>query len=480
MTATRGRLADAELAARAAYVLRGNDLGTMTTAAPRLYPHMWSWDAAFVAIGLAAVSVERAVLELDTLLAAQWSTGMLPHIVFAPVGAGGGLGSRPNGGPGADYFPGPDRWGCLESGAPAPASPRTSGICQPPVHAIAAQRIVAAGRRGGRTDRRVAQEFLARAWAPLMAWHRWLATARDPRTEGLVTLYHGWESGMDNSPRWDAPYSRVVVGEGLPPYRRRDTAVVGDATQRPSDLEYDRYLWLMEQLRRVGYADARLAGACDFVVQDVFFSAILAVASDVLARVGEDVRAPAADIADLRSWAARFRSGVAATVDPAGTVDPTGADLDPTAADPTGGLARDRDLRTGGWLATPTIAGFAPLLCGGLPPDAEQRLLALLDSPAWAGHPGLCTAVPPSTSPASPSFRPREYWRGPQWPVMAWLLAWAFDHRGWPDRAAALRMEGLRLAGDGSFAEYYEPFTGEPLGSAHQSWTAATILDWLC
>src|SRR3712207_6849827 len=40
------------LAARAAYVLRGNDIGALTTAAPALYPHMWSWDAAFVAIGL--------------------------------------------------------------------------------------------------------------------------------------------------------------------------------------------------------------------------------------------------------------------------------------------------------------------------------------------------------------------------------------------------------------------------------------------
>ena len=32
---------------------------------------------------------------------------------------------------------------------------------------------------------------------------------------------------------------------------------------------------------------------------------------------------------------------------------------------------------------------------------------------------------------------------------------------------------------DGTFAEYYEPFTGEPLGSMQQSWTAAAVLDWL-
>jgi hypothetical protein len=29
------------------------------------------------------------------------------------------------------------------------------------------------------------------------------------------------------------------------------------------------------------------------------------------------------------------------------------------------------------------------------------------------------------------------------------------------------------------FAEYYQPVTGAPLGSLHQSWTAAVALDWL-
>ena len=49
---------------RAEAVLRDNDLGTMITAAPRLYPHMWSWDAAFVAMGLTRLSVPRAVQEM--------------------------------------------------------------------------------------------------------------------------------------------------------------------------------------------------------------------------------------------------------------------------------------------------------------------------------------------------------------------------------------------------------------------------------
>ena len=37
----------------------------------------------------------------------------------------------------------------------------------------------------------------------------------------------------------------------------------------------------------------------------------------------------------------------------------------------------------------------------------------------------------------------------------------------------------FRQVTDGHFAEYYEPFTGEPLGSMQQSWTAASVLDWL-
>jgi hypothetical protein len=442
------RLTSQLLAARAAYVLRGNDLGVMTSAAPKLYPHMWSWDAAFVAVGLARLSVPRAIQEIDTLLGAQWGNGMIPHIVFNPDSSG--------------YFPGPERWGCHQGVVGAPPYPATSGICQPPVHAIAAQRIVEAARRQGRTDRQAAGDFIDRAWRPLVAWHRWLATARDPEGTGRVTLHHGWESGMDNSPRWDGPYSRVVVGADLPPYERRDNLVVTDASMRPSDREYDRYLWLIEEMRRVGYDDVLMHERMSFAVEDVLVSALLAVACDVLADLGEERGQSAADIADLRSWAARSRAGVVASVDPAT------------------GLARDRDVRTGEWLPSETIAGFAPLLCGGLSRADESALLAVFEGEDWCGNPNLLAAVPPSTSPTAEGFRPREYWRGPQWPVITWLFHWSFARRGWAERAAVLREEGLRLVGAGDFAEYYDPLNGEPLGSMQQSWTAAAVLDWLC
>ena len=143
-----------------------------------------------------------------------------------------------------------------------------------------------------------------------------------------------------------------------------------------------------------------------FAVEDVFVSAIFSVACDVLAEIGEDYKRPHADVKDLYAWAERFRAGVVETTD-----ERTGA-------------ARDFDVRAERWVATETVAQFAPLLCGGLPHDKERALLRLLEGPRFCGHPDLKYALIPSTSPVSRDFRSREYWRGPVWPVMTWLFSW--------------------------------------------------------
>ena len=59
-----------ELVAQAGRILRRNDMGGWTRAAPWLYPHQWSWDSAFIAIGLAPhLDTRRAAQELRTLFA---------------------------------------------------------------------------------------------------------------------------------------------------------------------------------------------------------------------------------------------------------------------------------------------------------------------------------------------------------------------------------------------------------------------------
>src|SRR6185437_4937178 len=61
-----------ELHDEALAVLDRNNVGGWTKPAPRLYPHQWSWDTAFIAIGLARSDPDRAIGELEHLFSAQW------------------------------------------------------------------------------------------------------------------------------------------------------------------------------------------------------------------------------------------------------------------------------------------------------------------------------------------------------------------------------------------------------------------------
>jgi len=434
------------IAARAAYILRDNSTGLITKAAPALYPHQWSWDAAFNAIGLAVVDLPRARLELDSLFAGQWRNGLLPHIVFDASADG--------------YWPGPAQWNCAEHNEEAPQVPATSGIIDPPVHAIAVDRILVLAERAGGEQAEQTRDWAERLYPKLLAWHRFLARDRADKETGLMTLFHGWESGTDNSPRWDVPYAGVEVGPDLPFYQRKDKAHVSDACQRPTDREYDRYLWLVEEAKRASYDAGLLRQTGSFQVGDVLFTAIFARASDLLAAMALRMQKPD-DAAELKDYAAQARAAVFCQVDEAT------------------GLAADVDLRTGKWLTTETIAGFAPLIAGGMPVTLRRRLTDLLTGPRWAGHPSFRYALPPSTSPCSAAYNPACYWRGPVWPVFTWLLTWALSRSGDSRTASRLRTASLEQLVDENFAEYYHPVTGAPLGSLNQSWTAAVALDWL-
>lgn len=431
------------LAAQAAGILQANDTGTSIKAAPGLYPHQWSWDAAFISIGLAHVSIDRAVLEMRTLFRAQWKNGMVPHIVYNPAV------------PAEAYFPDAARWDVSIS-PDAPPDVATSGIAQPPVHAIAIATICELASPG--QAREIATEF----YRPLLEWHRYLMSARDPEVSGLITIVHPWESGMDNSPRWDRAMMRITVPRNeLPPFVRRDLAHVDDARQRPSDEDYQRYLWIVEVLKRGEYRVDQLYDELPFRVKDVFFSALLVSANEALMRLANLAEVDVEDLSIIESWIDRGRLGLAEQWNP------------------ESGLCCDLDLFDDAPIPERTIAAFAPLVAGQITVPMRQALIGLWQSEAFTGHPELRWAVPPSTSPLSPGFVANAYWRGPVWPVMNWLLWRSWERVGEGAIAGDLRRHALDQVASAGFAEYMHPFTGEALGSDEQSWTAAAVLDWL-
>ena len=251
------------LRSEAEAVLDTNWLGHSTKPSAHLYPHQWSWDSAFIAIGNARCGrTDRAVVELRRLVDAQWSTGMVPHMVFDQEATG--------------YFPSAELWG-TRSIAVMPDGLLTSGMCQPPVHALAVREVAA------NLDDAARRTFLGEMSERLQAWHDYLHRTRAVDS-GLIELWHPWEAGMDNSPVWDAALARLdPAPDDIPPYRRIDTDVA-DAGERPTADHYDRYIYLLEQLRRVEY-QPRDPTQLPFRVCDVLFNALLADADAELAAI---------------------------------------------------------------------------------------------------------------------------------------------------------------------------------------------------
>ena len=405
-------------AARA--VLRRNDRGEYTVPTQGLYPFQWNWDSAFAAWGWSTFDVDRAWREIETLLSGQWTTGMVPHIVF----------HRPD----AGYFPGPDVWR-------TDREPPTSGITQPPVLASLVRRVFAADPAPGR-DR------LAALFPSLVAWHRWWRVERC--TEGVAVITHPWESGRDNSAAWDVGLANVVTS-AVEPYDRRDLTHV-DASMRPSHRDYDRYVALVQFGRDVGWDQTRIVADGPFLVADPAANLILLRAHRDLAALGRELGGDAATVAaEIDGWADDLRAALALLRN-----------------DELGGHDA-RDLRTGRFAGCVTASAWLEYWAGVADDRLDDRLRAVWDRVAF----GL-----PTEDPASSAFDPRRYWRGPTWPVVNSLVALGLAEQGRVVESERLRSETAALIEQGGFAEYFDPIDGTPCGGGSFSWTAAVWLAW--
>jgi hypothetical protein len=414
-----------QTARQAIAVLQENDRGSYTVPTRDLYPFQWNWDSCFTALGLSHFDAGRAWTEIETLFAHQWDDGMVPHMVFHEPAPG--------------YFPGPEVWG---TGRRTP----TSGITQLPIAGFAVHQLYQ--RSDGGAD---VQQRAALLLEKLDRWHDWFYRTRDPDREGLVAVIHPWES-RDNTVDWDEAFARVPT-DGVAPYERNDLKHADPAT-RPTREQYDRYLWLVQHFRALGWEGARLHDASPFRVVDPGFNAILIRSCLETTALAETLGQPLIAKRN-RDWA---EAGLAALE---------------RLWDPGRGQYLPLDRVSGRLLDSPSIGGLIPIFA----PIPAARAKALAQTvAAIAGH---VRYLVPSHDPRDSRFDLRRYWRGPVWLVCNYLIADGLRRSGDAALADRIVADSLELIERSGFAEYYDPGDGAPLGGSRFSWTAAMVLEFL-
>jgi mannosylglycerate hydrolase len=427
------QMSTTSLVDRAISVLRLNDTGVFTKPGPHQYPHQWNWDSALVALGLSHFDLPRAQLEIRSLLSGQWRDGMLPSVVYHSVPS--------------DYFPNPEFWQ-IESSPNAPGVP-TTGITQPPLLATVVRLI---------HDRHPMPDFIQEVLPAMLHWHRWLHTARDADGRGLACILHPWESGTDDSPRW-LHLLAAIQPEAVPEFQRGDTKHV-PALERPHRAEYERFIYLIDVFRKLGYSHRELLAQSPFLVQDILFNAILFRADEDLHALAVSLGQPTEEI---NGWLSRMRSNFNARF-----------------WDEALGLYFDYDLRSGAHIRVNTASTFLPLFAGLPSKQQAQRLVQehLLDANEYALAGDIRHWVT-TTARLEPTWEPRRYWRGPVWIIMNWFIIDGLRRYGFDNVAEVIQQDTLGLIEASGFREYYDVRDGSGCGSVDFSWSAALLLELL-
>lgn len=427
-------------------VLNENWRDGFTVPTRELYPFQWLWDSGFIAIGWSHIDMARARKEIETVLAAQWKNGMLPHIVFH------------NDTPEKNYFPGADFHGASVS-PNVPAHVKTSGITQPAVIGFVLEQLW-----NSETGPEAHHDFYRRAVEQTFQFHQYLYRDRDPQREGLVYIRHNWESGVDNGAAWDSVWARYSVPEYN--LKRKDTSLISE-DQRPTKKDYNYYVHLLKVSIECGYDEGLMYEKLPFIVQDPLFNAILVASNESLGRLAEVLDLPQV-VAQTRIWNRK-----------------TIARMNEKLWDQKQGVYVYYDLKNNSAIPIPGAPGMTPLFAG-IPSTAQaQRMKEMMASKAYSGEHNsvfLCPTLPVD----HPEFDDRRYWRGPVWININWLIYKGCLRYGFMELANRIRQESLQLVSRYGPFEYFNPMksavndpNAKGFGGVRFSWTVALLLDMM-
>jgi hypothetical protein len=428
------------LVQRAKEVIINNWRNGFSIPTDKLYPFQWNWDSGFVAMGTANFDLDKSLIEINSMFSGQWENGMLPHILFHSENE-------------TSYFPNFDFWNSNVNDG-APIKPKSSGITQPPVFGFVLEAILNQFPNNNKVI-----DFIKSIYPKILKYHNFLYTYRDPYKEGLFFIFHPWESGRDNSPIWDASLDRILIKENeIPKYIRRDTSIA-DATERPTQQQYDRYVYLLELGKKYAYDGPEIFEESPFLIQDAMMNAILIKSNESLIKIGEIF---GFDNSQLKVWQALSKANYSKKF--------WNEELE---------FFVSYDQREDQQIFHKEIGGIIALFGNVATKEQAKKIVAFLSGIHERGY-YLC----PSFDIDSPLFDSKRYWRGPIWPQMNWMIYHGLKNYGYDQLADVVKSDLIHLVRELGFSEYFESNkeTASKLekgyGGNNFSWTASTIISF--
>lgn len=420
-------------------VLNKNWQNGFSIPCANLYPFQWFWDSGLIAIGFAHFDMPKAEDEIRTLLDTQWGNGFIPHIIFH---------SETD-----SYFPGAD----FHKSNLHPQSSKTyksTGMTQPPVTGFVLEEMYRVSK-----DKKSTLRFIEAVIDKVYDNHEYFYNHRDPQNEGLVYIYHNWESGTDNSPIWDDIWKTMNPPDYT--FERRDTTHV-DASERPSKREYDHYLHIIEIAKKHNYNDEKIAEFSPFLVQDPLFNAVLIKSNKSLIDLYKLIGGNESKIKQLEFWKKKALQSFNSKL-----------------FNKKLGAYVHYDLRNEKPLPHLSSSSFSPLFAGI--PDKERAsiMVEVMMDKFGGDHQYLCASFDPTNK----RYNPRKYWRGPVWINLNWMLYKGLIAYGYDDIANRLKKDTIEIIEKNGFHEYFDPRKemheeGKAgYGGKDFSWSAALFID---
>jgi hypothetical protein len=344
----------------------------------RKYRWQWLWDSCFHAIAWSALGDARCLTELETLFSLQLPSGFLAHMGYR-----------------ADPRRSLELW----------HSAGRSDITQPPMYGHALRVLAARGFEVGHLHERAT------------AGLRHLFERRRDPASGLIRVLHPWETGCDDSPRWDGWDGRSF-SERRWNVRKRDL------------------------VRSLVLEDGAAAPNPGFEVASAGFTALVAFNMRELACLtGDDELRRSADAlagALERRWVAERSTW--------GDVRLLGPGTGATAA---------------------TLDGLFPVLV-----SEDERHVDAAFAEVFRTERFWRPFGPAGVAADDPRYEPRRYWRGDAWPQEIYLMMIAAARRGRDEEATRLARKLLIGCTSSGYAERWNPETGRALGAVPQGWAA--------